>query len=127
MAERCAIYYTQQASLDHSCPHKGIKIGENLFGIDPSDKDVSDIKIGQLAADKWYSEGAYYHWNRPTTAPETEDFTQMMWKDSEQFGFGYAHTPTLAVAVALFKPTLDSKEVLSKEVLPNPETDATEA
>ena len=38
----------------------------------------------------WYSEVSLYDYNNPGFSLETEHFTQVVWKDSTEVGFGVA-------------------------------------
>ena len=69
--------------------YKNDFIGENIFEISTDDElniDIEDI------CNKWYSEKKEYDFNSNKYQTYTGHFTQMIWKDSKEVGFGYKKT-----------------------------------
>jgi uncharacterized protein YkwD len=63
---------------------KGKPMGENLFA-------CYGMKItGKIMSDAWYDEIKDYNFNNPGFKGNTGHFTQVVWKDSKQVGFGFA-------------------------------------
>lgn len=46
--------------------------------------------LGVDATNDWYNEIRLYDFNNPDYSDETGHFTQLVWKDSERLGAGYA-------------------------------------
>ena len=62
----------------------GDNMGENLFA-------CYGMKIsGKMMTDDWYNEIKQYDFNNPGYISGTGHFTQVVWKGSEQVGFGFA-------------------------------------
>ena len=62
----------------------GDNMGENLFA-------CYGMKItGKMMTDDWYNEVNQYNFNNPGYISGTGHFTQIVWKESKQVGFGYA-------------------------------------
>ncbi len=48
------------------------------------------IIIGSQATHAWYDEIKYYNFNQPTFSTKTDHFTQVVRKNSQRLGFGFA-------------------------------------
>ncbi|CAJ0950811.1 unnamed protein product, partial [Ranitomeya imitator] len=67
--------------------HSGSKLGENLYYKSSSKpKDLA----GHEPVDSWYSEIENYDFSKPGFSSNTGHFTQVVWKDSKEVGFGLA-------------------------------------
>ncbi|EGZ15060.1 hypothetical protein PHYSODRAFT_390109, partial [Phytophthora sojae] len=56
--------------------------------------------------DAWYSEVYKYDFSSDGPSPNTKHFTQLCWRDTTQYGIGYAYDPDprIAVVVMNFNP-----------------------
>lgn len=99
-AQKCAQYYTQKRTIDHSCPYKS-GAGENLVGGAGSWDGVSFVQLG---TQMWYDEVKDYDFNHPGFSATTGHFTQLVWKASTRLGIGYASVDGYTAAVALYNP-----------------------
>ncbi|KAM3910853.1 uncharacterized protein RB166_019653 isoform 2-T5 [Leptodactylus fuscus] len=67
--------------------HSNSKCGENLYyRSSSSPKDLA----GNEPVDSWYSEIKNYDFSNPGFSSNTGHFTQVVWKDSKEVGFGLA-------------------------------------
>jgi hypothetical protein len=46
--------------------------------------------LGDKATRAWYSEYAYYDYSKPGYTTNTAHFSQIVWKNSQRLGIGYA-------------------------------------
>lgn len=61
--------------------------------------------IGKKATNQWYSEIKDYNFEKPGFNGKTGHFTQVVWKNSKEVGFGVAKAPNGAFyAVANYFP-----------------------
>lgn len=107
VAEKCAQYYANKGTIDHTCPDRiKINAGENLswgsgFKFTPSEAVA-------FATERWYKESQYYDYNTGQqlegTRNEFRHFTQVMWKDSKKLGMGYAKKQNGFYVVGLYLP-----------------------
>uniref|UniRef100_A0A3B1K5E8 SCP domain-containing protein n=1 Tax=Astyanax mexicanus TaxID=7994 RepID=A0A3B1K5E8_ASTMX len=72
-------------TLQHS---SGGKFGENLFYTWSSG---GKSLTGREAVDSWYNEVKDYNYSRPGFSSGTGHFTQVVWKDSKELGYGSGH------------------------------------
>ncbi|CAF2993751.1 unnamed protein product [Rotaria sp. Silwood2] len=88
---RAQIYAEQLAkmngSLIHSTDRRGL-YGENLYAV------TRKTRITNLSAAKvtltWYAEIEFYDYDKPGYKTSTGHFSQIVWKDTERLGVGYA-------------------------------------
>ncbi|ODM98569.1 Golgi-associated plant pathogenesis-related protein 1 [Orchesella cincta] len=99
-AVRCAQYYAQKRAIDHQCPYKS-GAGENLIGGTGS---WTADQFAESSAKMWYDEVQKYDYNRPGFSMATGHFTQLVWKNSQKLGFGYAQSNGYTAGVALYSP-----------------------
>ena len=85
IAQKYAEYLAKTGNFEHSSnSYNGNPLGENLFA-------CYGIKInGKMMTDDWYNEIKQYNFNKPGFISGTGHFTQIIWKDSKEVGFGYA-------------------------------------
>ncbi len=92
--------------------------GENLGFVKGYPNNPCDIV--KRVIDAWYSEALKYDFgnNEPTSG--TNHFTQLCWRNSTQFGIGYAYDPetTIAVVVMNFNPPGNIAGSYADNVLP---------
>ena len=86
ISEDYAKYLSENDIFQHSKnKYNGEKLGENLakYG-----GDHSGISQGELSTDMWYKDKFYYNFNYPSYQYNAEQFTQVVWKNSTEFGIG---------------------------------------
>ena len=85
IAQRYAETMARTGNFSHSnAKYNGKNMGENLFA-------CYGLKIsGKMMTDDWYNEVNQYNFNNPGFVSGTGHFTQVVWKDSREVGFGYA-------------------------------------
>ncbi|ODN01263.1 Golgi-associated plant pathogenesis-related protein 1, partial [Orchesella cincta] len=106
-AVQCAQYYALRGIIDHTCPYKN-GAGENLWlqrGGNPTNDDTA-----RSSSNSWYSEEPLHNYNGEFSAA-TGHFTQMVWKNSVDLGFGVGRRngfmrflPSVTVGCALYNP-----------------------
>lgn len=77
--------------------YKGNDIGENIFvytGKEPT---------AETAIDNWYNESKYYNYEKDYQKG-TEHFTQIIWKDTKEVGFGISNKGNKYFIVANYYP-----------------------
>ena len=76
------------------------KLGENICISLCKDVDV------EKACESWYNEGKSYNFNLNTYQKGTTHFTQMVWKDTKEIGFGYSKLNNgKSYFIALYSPS----------------------
>jgi len=100
-AVKCARWYAEQRTINHKCPHKG-NAGENLAA--GSGGNWSADQFADMSTNMWYDEEKKYDYNNPGFSSATGHFTQVVWKNSQKFGFGYAKVGDYTVGVGLYSP-----------------------
>ena len=85
IAQKYAETMARTGNFAHSqAKYNGKNMGENLFA-------CYGLKIsGKMMTDDWYNEVSQYNFNNPGFTSGTGHFTQVVWKDSREVGFGYA-------------------------------------
>ncbi|EGZ15069.1 hypothetical protein PHYSODRAFT_508929, partial [Phytophthora sojae] len=73
--------------------------GENLGFLKGYQNDP--CKIIKKTIDAWYSEGYEYDFSSDGPSPNTKHFTQLCWRDTTQYGIGYAYDPDPRIASTL--------------------------
>ena len=77
--------------------YKGETLGENI--------EISEGKINPYEiCNKWYKESENYKYNKNKFQKETVHFTQIVWKKTENVGFGFEMKDNIYIAVALYYP-----------------------
>jgi glioma pathogenesis-related protein 2 len=98
LAEKCAVYYAQKKTIDHSCPYKN-GAGENLVG---GAGTWTQSQFAQMSTKMWYDEVSAYDYNNPGFSMATGHFTQVVWKSSTKLGFGATTIGGYTVGVCLY-------------------------
>ena len=115
IAQKYAEYLATIDSMEHSNNiYKNEYLGENLFCC--SGNEIQ----GESMTMSWYNEISKYHFNNPGFASETGHFTQIVWKDSKEVGFGFAISQKgIYYGVANYFPAgnINTKEDFSNNVL----------
>ena len=85
IAQRYAETLARTGNFAHSnAKYNGKNMGENLFA-------CYGMKIsGDGMTEDWYNEVSQYDFNNPGFIKGTGHFTQIVWKDTREVGFGYA-------------------------------------
>lgn len=77
--------------------------GENLASA--TGAKWNSNQFAQLSCKMWYDdEVKLYSYNKPGFSHETGHFTQMVWKSSKRFGFGFVQVNGYYVGVGLYSP-----------------------
>ena len=79
-ADECADIQSSEHSLQL---FKDDIIGENIFELSTNELNIEEI------CTKWYNEKKEYDFNSNKYQNNTGHFTQMIWKDSKEVGFGF--------------------------------------
>ena len=87
IAQNYANHIAKKNQMVHSNnSYKGESLGENIYW-------CSGMPIeGAAMTTSWYDEIKDYNFNNPGFKSGTGHFTQVVWKDSKQVGFGYAQS-----------------------------------
>lgn len=73
-------------------------LGENIL---LSNKNLSPEEICR----EWYNENKKYNYNSQKIQKDTIHFTQLVWKNSKEVGFGFIKDGNKTCAVALYYPS----------------------
>lgn len=97
--------------------YKGDFLGQSSFYIRNSKKEPVD---GEKIADKWYKEVKNYDFERPNSKKQkkTINFTNMIWKNTENIGCGYACNKKECYGCCVYYPSNSYEYLYSKNVLP---------
>lgn len=89
LAQKHARYLANHNTVVNSnALYRGERVGENIMFLN----DISLIRYpGGHVTQRWYAQGAGYDYSRDHQ-PGTGLFTQMIWKDSREVGFGVRKT-----------------------------------
>ena len=71
-------------------------LGENIL--------LSQEKNAEYICNKWYDESKNYNYNEKKFQEEKIHFTQIVWKETSQVGFGFALNNNNLCSVALYYP-----------------------
>jgi uncharacterized protein YkwD len=99
-AEKCATYYAQKKTIDHSCPYKA-GAGENLVG---GAGTWTQDQFASMGTQMWYDEVAAYDYNNPGFSMATGHFTQVVWKSTTKLGCGVTTINGYTDMVCLYSP-----------------------
>lgn len=106
-ADKCAQYYLDKGTIDHTCPDKG-RVGENLYWRGGTDIDAT-AAVSQ-AIKLWYDEIKDYDFTKNKAKAgkafgNIGHFTQVVWKGSKKLGVGYAAKDGKGICVvSLYDP-----------------------
>lgn len=77
----------------------------SIFILDYFFKCFSNVYyVGNEMTESWYNERTKYDYRNPAYQPGTGHFTQVVWKGSEEVGFGRAQGTSMNFAVAMYYP-----------------------
>ena len=80
---------------------EGQWVGENLYGYSSSDEVI--YTIGDMSK-SWYDEIKDYNFDTGKSTGVTGHFTQLIWKDTKEVGFGVAFKGNVVMSVANYFP-----------------------
>uniref|UniRef100_A0AC35U2S3 SCP domain-containing protein n=1 Tax=Rhabditophanes sp. KR3021 TaxID=114890 RepID=A0AC35U2S3_9BILA len=89
-------YATELATTKQFKHSSGTGYGENLA--------YASISIADTAVKMWYDEVKDYDFKKATYSPSSGHFTQLVWKNSKQVGFGVAFADGAAIIVCNYSP-----------------------
>jgi uncharacterized protein YkwD len=113
-AVKCAQYYADKKTIDHSCPYKN-GAGENLVG---GNGNWTPDQFATLGTQMWYDEIKDYKYSNPGFSMSTGHFTQVVWKGSQKFGFGVINKNGFTAGVGLYSPPGNYQGQFPANVLP---------
>lgn len=118
-AQRLAIELAQQRNTTHSVLRKRVGRGENI-ALRCSFK--GSPLTGARATNLWYDENKKFDWKSKSFSPETERFTQIVWKNTTKVGFGRSkftdgNGRICFVVVARYEPAAKIGEKILDNVL----------
>lgn len=114
-AEKMAYDMAMRGIVQRSEVASSMGYGENVAKI----TGVPFNDAGSVATDIWYSESRNYSYSYPRVTPQTDAFTQMIWKGTKEIGMGCAKdvaTNDLYV-VALYRPPGNDRKFLRENVI----------
>lgn len=114
-AEKMAYDMAMKGTVERSEVATAMGYGENVAKI----TGVPFNDAGSVATDVWYSESSNYSYSYPRVTPQTDAFTQLIWRETKEIGMGCAKdtaTNDLYV-VALYKPPGNDRRRLRENVL----------
>jgi hypothetical protein len=89
-AQQWANFLSESDTLTHSSMiWDGKNVGENIAKAGAVINDPS-----QLIVNKWYEEKENYDFSKNCSQNNTKNFTQIVWKDTTEIGFGLAYSQT---------------------------------
>lgn len=95
-----------------------LNLGQNLAKLAGS---LSCNDAGEVATNLWYSQAKNYSFSDPRLNADTDTFTQVIWKETREFGLGCAKNPSNQAGpmyvVALYKPAGNIPKMLRRNVL----------
>ena len=90
----------------------GEEIGENIACF-------SNFKTGQNLTEEWYEEIKKYDYENPKKKSSNVNFTQMVWKDTKEVGFGYQKSKSgYYYIVSFYFPRGNIEGLYEKNVFP---------
>ncbi|CAF1298782.1 unnamed protein product [Adineta steineri] len=116
---RSAQDYAQRLANLNKMVHSGTKgLGENLYMMSSSDK-IANVN-GSKVTGAWYDEIKEYNYTQPVFSMKTGHFTQVVWKDSQRLGVGFAFSNggRSLFVVAQYEPPGNFLGAFDKNVLP---------
>ena len=98
MAQNYAKELFHSEKLYSNFTYKGEALGENVF-LKYENKKPKEI------CKEWYKENENHNFNSEKLQKDSIHFTQLVWKESKEFGFGYISNGNKTCAVALYYPS----------------------
>lgn len=114
-AEKMAYEMAMRGTVEKSDVAVSLGYGENVAKI----TGVPFNDAGSVATDVWYSESGNYSYSYPNVTPQTDAFTQLVWRETKEIGMGCAKdvaTNDLYV-VALYRPPGNDRRRLRDNVI----------
>ena len=97
LAQKCSENLAKKnESLNDS--YNDVFLGENIYIYNGKDFNVEDM------CEAWYNEGKIYDNNSPKYQKNTSHFTQMIWKETSEVGFGFKRKGKTSYVVAYYYP-----------------------
>ena len=121
IAQKYAIYLAKNKKFEHSKKEDraldGKYVGENLYMKESSPKVYY---ICGVMSKSWYEEIKDYNYEIGKVTDENGHFTQLIWKDSREVGFGVAFNGNSVYTVANYFPggNLNLKNTHKEQILP---------
>lgn len=108
--------------------YKNKEVGENIIRFDLNKTSIHYIN-GKEATDEWYKQEADYKYDGKFS-PNTGNFTQLIWKNTQKIGFGFCMDETgIFYVVANYYPAGNYRNQFMNNLLPvslklNPATES---
>jgi hypothetical protein len=67
-------------------------LGENLASSYSTSQATNEVLTGERLVDTWYAEASLYNYNVNSVQHEAQNFTQLVWRDSNEAGYGRARS-----------------------------------
>ncbi|UJR16902.1 hypothetical protein I4U23_003800 [Adineta vaga] len=113
LAQKWANYLAEKTQFKHSgTEYRGSKLGENLY------YQSNPMEGGKESTKAWYNEIKDYDFNRGEFSQATGHFTQLVWKESKEVGFGLAKGASMYYTVAMYFPAGNIDDQFMQNVLP---------
>uniref|UniRef100_A0A0K0F4V3 CAP domain-containing protein (inferred by orthology to a human protein) n=1 Tax=Strongyloides venezuelensis TaxID=75913 RepID=A0A0K0F4V3_STRVS len=95
--------------------YKGLKHSSSGFG---ENLAYASSSIANTAVKMWYDEVKYYNFSAPGFSSATGHFTQLVWKNSKQVGFGITESKGIVYVVCRYSPPGNYLGQFDKNVFP---------
>ncbi|XP_048585079.1 uncharacterized protein LOC5521460 isoform X2 [Nematostella vectensis] len=111
---RDAQAWAEQLAMRGRLKHADTQDGENIY-VQFGQADIN----GEEAVDKWYNEVNNYDFGKPGFQSNTGHFTQVVWRDTEEFGVGKAQGEDGKIfVVGRYRPAGNNMRHFKENVLP---------
>ena len=97
LAEKCALELSKNEN-NINYIYKDEFLGQNIYIYKGNNLNIRNI------FNEWYEEIKYYNSNLNKFQKNSSHFTQMIWKETKEIGFGYIERGDTFYAVALYYP-----------------------
>uniref|UniRef100_A0A3B1J027 SCP domain-containing protein n=1 Tax=Astyanax mexicanus TaxID=7994 RepID=A0A3B1J027_ASTMX len=114
---RSAKKWAEHLLSNKTLQHSNREYGENLYyAFSSGGKSLT----GREAVDSWYNEIKDYNFSRPGFSSGTGHFTQVVWKDTKEVGYGVATDGKTVFVVGQYLPpgNFTNPGAFEKNVLP---------
>lgn len=114
LAQSTAEFIAKKDDYDHlASDYNGTRLGENMAIM------IGQELTGEVMTDIWYDENNNYDFKKPEYSQNTGYFTQLIWKSSNQVGFGEAkNEENKWIGIAYYYPPGNMVNEYENNVLP---------
>jgi uncharacterized protein YkwD len=120
LAQSTAEFIAKKDDYDHcASDYNGMRLGENMAIM------IGQELTGEVMTDIWYDENKNYDFKKPEYSQNNGYFTQLIWKSSNEVGFGRAkNEDNKWIAIAYYFPPGNMVNEYENNVLPLNKDDA---